>query len=466
MAPRGVKEFLRATTCASRNDRAAPRSIAVMTGGATTWRNWGRNQVCEPAAVTDPESELEVVEAVLAARTAGQTVKAVGSGHSFTDTACTDGRMLRLGRLDRVVGFDRDASTITVEAGIPLWKLNQQLALRGVALTNLGDIDRQTISGALATGTHGTGLGLGALATMVREIEMVTADGDLVRCSEHEEPELFACARVGLGALGVITKLTLQVEPAFRLHSVEMPMRLDEMLADFDRVVTTNEHVDMYWFPHTDVATVKCNNRTDAPIRAKQGYKQWRDEIVLTNYLFGAVCKAGQLVPSAVPKLAQFVVANIGRTEKVDRSDRVFCSRRLVRFVEMEYELPRTEATATLLAIREFIDDEALRVAFPIEIRVTGADDIPLSTGYGRENAYIACHLPTGTPFERYFRGVEAIMDRVGGRPHWGKMHFQTAQTLAPRYPEWSRFQAVRAKFDPEGRFRNAYLDRVLGELP
>jgi FAD/FMN-containing dehydrogenase len=175
------------------------------------------------------------------------------------------------------------------------------------------------------------------------------------------------------------------------------------------------------------------------------------------------VCKAGQLAPSKVPRLAEFAVSSIGRSEKVDRSDRVFCSPRLVRFVEMEYEVPLPEARTCLLAARDFINDEGLRVAFPIELRATAADDIPLSTGYGRENAYIACHLPTGTPFERYFRGVEAIMDRVGGRPHWGKMHFQTAETLAPRYPEWSRFQDVRAKLDPEGRFRNAYLDRVLG---
>lgn len=434
-----------------------------MARGATSWRNWGRNQRCVPAAVTDPQSEVEVVEAVLAARTAGQTVKAVGSGHSFTDVACTEGRMLRLGELDRVVALDREACTVTVEAGIPLWKLNQELARRGLALTNLGDIDRQTISGALATGTHGTGLRLGALATMVREIEMVTADGELIRCSEQEEPEIFACARVGLGALGVITKLKLQCEPAFRLHSVEIPVPLDEMLADLDQVVTTNEHVDMYWFPHTDVATVKCNNRTDSPIRVKQGYKKWRDEILFSNYLFGAVCKAGQVAPSKIPRLAEFAVSSIGRSEKVDRSDRVFCSPRLVRFVEMEYEVPLPEARTCLLAVRDFINDEGLRVAFPIEIRATAADDIPLSTGYGRENAYIACHLPTGTPFERYFRGVEAIMDRVGGRPHWGKMHFQTAETLAPRYPEWSRFQDVRAKLDPEGRFRNAYLDRVLG---
>jgi L-gulonolactone oxidase len=434
-----------------------------MARGATYWRNWGHNQRCDPIAVSDPASELEVVEAVRAAKTAGQTVKAVGSGHSFTDTACTDGRMLRLGHLDRVLAVDPDASTVTVEAGIPLWKLNQELAVRGLALTNLGDIDRQTISGALATGTHGTGLRLGVLATAVRAMELVTADGEVLRCSEHEEPEVFACARVSLGALGVITKMTLQVEPAFRLHSVEEPTTLDELLARLPTVVEENDHVDMYWWPHTDVATIKCNNRTDEPVHAKQGYKKWRDEILMTNYVFGAVTKAGQVAPSLVPKLAEFVVANIGRSEKVDRSDRVFCSPRLVRFVEMEYEVPRADAADCLRAVRDLIRDEGLMVSFPVELRVTGPDDIPLSTGYGRQNAYIACHLPTGTPYERYFRGVEAIMDRVGGRPHWGKMHFQSAATLAPRYPEWSRFQAVRAKLDPDGRFRNAYLDRVLG---
>jgi L-gulono-1,4-lactone dehydrogenase len=429
------------------------------------WRNWGRNQECNPAAVETPRSELEVVEAVRRAKRAGQTVKVVGAGHSFTGIACTDGRMLRLGQLDRVVAIDADAHTVTVEGGIPLWQLNEELATRDLALANLGDIDRQSISGAIATATHGGGRRFGGLATFVAALELVTADGELLRCSPDEEPEVFACARVGLGALGVVTKVTLRCEPAFRLHSIEKPRPLDALVDDLDDIIDHNEHIDCYWFPHTDVATVKVANRTDEPIRTKSGWKAWRDNIVLANFVFGAACAIGRRRPEAVPKLMNTIAGGIGKTEVVDASHRVLCSTRLVRFVEMEYAIPRPELGKTLLRVRDLIEGEGLLVDFPIELRVAAADDIPLSTAHGRETGYLAVHLSAGTPFEPYFRAVEAIMDDVDGRPHWGKMHYQRAETLAPRYPEWARFQAVRARLDPDGRFRNPYLDRVLGPV-
>jgi L-gulono-1,4-lactone dehydrogenase len=431
--------------------------------GRNRWRNWGRNQRCGPAAVEQPGSELEVLEAVQRAAAAGQTVKAVGSGHSFTGIACTDGRLLRLERLDRVVGVDRDAGTVTVEAGIPLWRLNEELASRGQALPNLGDIDRQTISGAIATATHGGGATFGGLATFVAGLEVVTGDGSVLRCSPDEEPEVFASARVGLGALGIVTKVTLRCVPAFRLHSIERPTTLEQMLSDFDNTVDGNEHIDCYWWPHTDVATVKVANRTDEPLRRPSPYRQWRNDVLVANYVFGALCVLGRLRTDLVPDLMRRTASTLGKTEVVDDSHRVLCSRRLVRFVEMEYAVPRPEAGKALLRIRDLIEGEGLRVDFPVELRVAAADDIPLSTAYGRETAYLAVHLSAGRPFEAYFRGVEAIMDELGGRPHWGKMHWQTAATLAPRYPEWERFAAVRARLDPEGRFRNEHLDRVLG---
>jgi L-gulonolactone oxidase len=431
--------------------------------GRSEWRNWGRNQQCSPAAVESPMSELEVVEAVQRAKHAGQTVKVVGAGHSFTGIACTEGRMLRLGALNRVVALDPDARTVTVEGGIPVWQLNDELATRDLALENLGDIDRQSISGAIATATHGGGKQFGGLATFVTGLELVTGDGDLVRCSRDEEPEVFACARVGLGALGVVTKVTLQCQPAFRLHSIEKPRPLDSLVDDLDDIIDHNEHIDCYWFPHTDVATVKVANRTDEPMRVKSSWKAWRDDILLANYAFGAAAKLGRRRPDLIPKLMNLVAGGIGKTEVVDVSHRVLCSTRLVRFVEMEYAIPRSELGKTLLRVRDLIEGEGLTVNFPIELRVAAADDIPLSTAQGRETGYLAVHLSSGMPFDTYFRGVEAIMDDVGGRPHWGKMHYQTADTLTSRYPEWARFQAVRARLDPEGRFRNPYLDRVLG---
>jgi L-gulonolactone oxidase len=432
---------------------------------AARWRNWGRNQQCTPAALEEPTSELEVIEAVERAKRAGQPVKVVGAGHSFTGIACTDGRMLRLGALNRVVAVDRDAGTATVEGGIPLWQLNQELETRDLALANLGDIDRQSISGAIATATHGGGKPFGGLATFVTGIELVTGDGELLRCSRDEEPEVFACARVGLGALGVVTKVTLQCQPLFRLHSIEKPRPLDSLVDDLDDIIDRNEHIDCYWFPHTDVATVKIANRTEEPIRTKSSWKAWRDDILLANYAFGAAAKLGQRRPEMIPRLMNLVAGGIGKTEVVDVSHRVLCSRRLVRFVEMEYAIPRPELGKTLLRVRDLIEGEGHTVNFPIELRVAAADDIPLSTAQGRETGYLAVHLSSGMPFDAYFRGVEAIMDDVGGRPHWGKMHYQTAETLAPRYPEWARFQSVRARLDPDGRFRNPYLDRVLGRL-
>jgi FAD-linked oxidoreductase len=430
------------------------------------WRNWGRNQECRPAAVELPRSRHEVVEAVGRARNAGQTLKVVGSGHSFTDVACTEGRQVSIDLLDRVVAVDESMCRVTVEAGMTIARLNHELAARGLALSNLGDIDRQTVAGAISTGTHGTGRTFGSLATFVRGMEFVTADGDTLRCSPDEEPEVFECARVGLGALGVITEVTLQCEPEFRLHHEERPRRFADVLAELDDLVDANEHFEFYWLPHTDSCATLVNNRTEEPSSGKSAYKRWRAEVFYPNYFFGALVAAGRAMPSQVTRLAKVVAGSLGKTELVDRSDRILISTRLLRFVEMEYAIPRVHAAEAVRAVRNVIDEHGLLVSFPIEVRFVAADDIPLSMAQGRESCFIAVHMTRGVPHEPYFRAVEAVMDRFDGRPHWGKMHYQTAATLAPRYSEWERFAAVRTKLDPEGRFANAYLDRVLGPLP
>ncbi|MGZ8734659.1 MAG: D-arabinono-1,4-lactone oxidase [Acidimicrobiia bacterium] len=427
------------------------------------WRNWGGNQRCDPAVIDEPASVDDVVELVRAARVAGQRVKAVGAGHSFTDAACTTGRLVTLKRLDRIIRHDPERLTVTVEAGIRLFDLNRELDERGLALANLGDIDRQTIAGALGTGTHGTGRGFGGLATFVRELEIVTADGQVLRCSADEEPEIFHCARVSLGALGIITRYTLQCVPAFRLRMEERPYSVDEVVESFAEMVAANEHVDGYWWPYADVCTLKCSNRTDDPVQVRSPYKQWRGDMLFGNYIYGTLVDLGRIRSSLVPGIMRWVAGGIGRSWKVDWSPNVFCARRLVPFVEMEYGIPEADLPEALLRVRALVERERLTVDMPVELRVAAADDIPLSMASGRTTAYLAVHASAGRPCEQYFRGVEEIMDSYGGRPHWGKMHFQTAATLGPRYPEWDRFQALRAELDPEGRFANAYTDRVLG---
>ena len=429
------------------------------------WRNWAGNQRCTPTAIDVPSSEDELVGLVKTAAAAGERLRVVGSGHSFTDTACTEGRMVRLDNYGRVLGTDTERRQITVQGGITIRRLNDELAARGLAMANLGDIGYQTITGAISTGTHGTGAQLGGLATQIVGLELITADGSVVRCSASEEPDVFAAARVSIGALGVISTLTLQCVPAFNLHAREKPMRFDEVLEQFDELAGTNEHFELYWFPHTEWTYTKRNNRTDEPLKVRAKRKQFMDDIVISNWVFGAACAAGKLRPAWIPAIANYATKALGGANTIDRSDKVFTSPRLVRFVEMEYSVPRENLIDAVRQVRRLIETRDLKISFPIEVRVAAPDDIPLSTASGRASGYVAVHVYRGMQFEPYFRGVEAIMSERGGRPHWGKMHFQTAETLAPRYPRWDGFQAVRRRLDPEGRFANAYTNRVLGPL-
>ncbi|HVF12512.1 MAG TPA: D-arabinono-1,4-lactone oxidase [Actinomycetota bacterium] len=438
-----------------------------MTGTDTKpWTNWANTHSCKPLAIDSPAGEEQIIAAVRTAYAAGEEVKVVGSGHSFTDIACTQGRMISLAQHNRVLDVDISTGLVTVEAGISLRSLNEELARNGLALQNLGDIAYQSIAGAISTATHGTGARFGGLATQVRGLELITADGANLRCSAEERPEIFTSARVSLGALGVISTVTLQCVPAFNLHAVDFPMKLDDCLTQLDEFIDTNEHFEFWWFPHTDGAYVRTNNRTDAPPAPKSEARRWFDDIFLSNYVFGLSCRIGRKWPSTIPRLNRVVHSALGKVELVDRSDRVFTSPRLVRFAEMEYAIPRALAADALREVRQLIERRGFRVSFIVEVRFVAPDDIPLSTAYDQETAYIAVHMFEGTEYEEYFRAVEQIMDAYGGRPHWGKLHFQTAETLRPRYPEWDRFLTVREECDPERRFSNSYLDRVLGDMP
>jgi len=428
----------------------------------TEWRNWAGNQTAAPVAIHRPVDEDEIAAVVKQAAAQGITVKAAGTGHSFTAAAVTEGRLIELDRFTRVLDIDTDRYRATVQAGITLEALNEALDERGLAFPNLGDIAYQTVAGATSTATHGTGRALPSLAAQIVAMRIVTGDGSVVSCSADEAPEVFHCARVGVGALGIVSAFTLQLVPSFHLHAVNEPMRLDGVLADLDALVDENDHFEFFWVPHTGWALTKRNNRTTEPLAPRPRMRQWWDQMAMENYAFAMVCRIGRVKPEWIPRLARALPAS-GRQEYVDRSYKVLASPRHVRFYEMEYELPREACSEALTRIRRFVDDEGLLLSFPVEVRFTAADDIPLSTGYGRANAYIAVHVFEGTEYDAYFRGVERIMDDYGGRPHWGKLHFQSAETLAPRYPEWDRFQAVRRRLDPEGRFANAYTRRLFG---
>ena len=290
--------------------------------------------MCAPLAISHPGTEAQLLEVVDRAAALRRRLKVVGAGHSFTDIACTDGVLVRLDNYNRVLDIDRERGLVTVEAGIRLSTLNDELAARGLGMENLGDIAYQTVAGAISTGTHGTGAKLRGLAAQVAGLDLITAEGAILSCSADEEPEIFDAARVGLGAIGVLSTVTLRCVPAFSLEAVEEPMRLDHVLDHLDEYVDGNDHFEFFWVPHTGWALTKRNNRTERPVGGRTRVREFRDRVLLENVAFGAVCRAGRLRPAMIPRLSR-ILPNTGRSEYVDRSYRVFASPRLVHFYEM-----------------------------------------------------------------------------------------------------------------------------------
>jgi L-gulonolactone oxidase len=432
---------------------------------AVDWRNWAGDQSCRPAAVELPGSIEEISEAITRAAAHDRRVRVAGAGHSFSDVALTDGSQLRLDRLTGVLDVDRSSGLVRVQGGITIRELNARLAEHGLALENLGDIDVQSIAGAISTATHGTGARLRNISAQVAELTLVLADGSTLRCAEEIDSEVFRAARVGLGALGVIAEVTLRCVPAFTLRGVDAPMPLHDTLARFEELALGNDHFEFFVFPHADRALTRTNNRTDQPPRPRGRVIAYANDVLLTNHAFELLCRAGRRFPRRIPQLNRLVTRLAGATALVDRSDRIFASPRLVRFTEMEYALPRAATPEAVNRIMALVPSRNFAVPFPIEVRTVAPDDALLSTAAGRDSGFVAVHMYRGMAWEPYFRAVEAIMDELGGRPHWGKRHFQTAATLRPRYPDWDRFQAVRVRLDPEGRFANAWTDRILGPV-
>jgi FAD-linked oxidoreductase len=432
-------------------------------GAGAGWRNWAGDERCSPASVRRPGSVEEVSHALLDAARAGRRVRVAGSGHSFSDIACTSGMLLQMGRMSRVLDVDRGSGAVRVQAGITIHELSARLREHGLAMENLGDIDVQSIAGAISTATHGTGARLRNISAQVSELTLVLADGSVLVCSEQSEPEVFRAARVGLGSLGVIAEVQLRCVPAFTLHGVDAPAPLAQTLDRFEELVLGNDHFEFFVFPYADVALTRTNNRTDRPARPRSSASAYLNDVLLNNHAFGLLCRLGRRAPALIPRINRLVTRLAGRSERVEESASIFASPRLVRFTEMEYALPRERTPEAVRRVMAMIERGGLQVPFPIEVRSVAADDAMLSTAAGRDSGFVAVHMFEGMEWEPYFRAVEAIMDELGGRPHWGKRHFQTAGTLRGRYPEWDAFASIRARLDPTGRFANEWTDRVLG---
>jgi L-gulonolactone oxidase len=430
---------------------------------ADIWRNWTGDQRCSPAEIVRPRSRDELAAAVVAAAGAGRTVSVAGAGHSFTPAALTDGTMVDLAALNGTIDADPASGLVKVAAGTVLADLNEELRRLGLAMENLGDIDRQTIAGAISTGTHGTGAKLRNISAQVEALELVGADGS-VRELDGSVPDLLRAARVGVGALGAISAVTLRCVPAFVLERIDSPKPRDEVLDSFDRRAEENDHFELFTFPYADSALVLERNRVEGAPRPRGRVASYLNDIVLENWALEALSATGRWVPRAIPGLSRLAAALASGGKTTDHSYRVFASERRVRFTEMEYGVPREQGPTAVRRVIEWVRSNRYPVFFPIEMRVAAGDDALLSPSHERDTAYIAVHQYRGMEWRPYFEAVEEIMRDYGGRPHWGKRHFQAAETLAPLYPEWEKFQAARDELDPNRVFTNAYVARVLGD--
>jgi FAD-linked oxidoreductase len=428
-----------------------------------TWRNWAGNQKANPVSIDAPRSVGELAALVASASGQGQKVKAVGSGHSFTSAAATNGRMIRLENLSGILHIDHASCQVTVGAGTRLSDLNTLLHTEGLALANLGDIAYQTVAGAISTSTHGTGKALTGLAGQVVAMKLINGQGEIIECSKSLNPHVFDVARVSVGALGIITEYTLQAVPSFRLRALEQPMRLDDVLENAHDLASTHDHFEFFWIPHTKWALTKRNNRTEDELQPLPRVKGWIEKTFMENYAFGAVCRVGRARPSLIPRLATALPSS-GSREYVDQSYKIFASPRIVRFYEMEHALPVEALVPALKEIRAMVDRKGYLLNFPVEVRFTKGDDVPLSTAYGRDSAYIAVHVYKGMECEPFFRDVEDILRAYDARPHWGKMHYREAEELSKLYPRWDEFIALRNQLDPQRTFSNAYSDTVFGK--
>lgn len=425
-------------------------------------RNWSGNVAWQPVEIVRPAHLADLRHALARARSARRTVRPAGSRHSFTPLCATDGVSLDLGAFTGILGVDGDV--VTVGAGTPLHELNLLLDGIGCAVANLGDIDRQTISGAISTGTHGTGATFGGLAAQVEAFTLVTADGDEVRCSAGNEPDLFHAALVGLGAFGVITEIALRTVPAFGLHQSVAPDSYERIMAELPTRLEAH-HFEFFWFPLSDDAQSKSSRRmgpgeATSPLSPARHYLE---DVLVENAALAAMCRIARRRPGQLPHLHAMVGRVMSRREFSDASFRVFATTRSVRFLESEYAVPREALPEVLGAVGDLARRLPVGPAFPVEVRFAAADDVWLSTGYERENAYVAIHQYVGMPHEEYFAEFARICAGVAGRPHWGKMHPLGASDLEGLYPRFAEVAALRRELDGDGVFLNPHLREVFG---
>jgi FAD-linked oxidoreductase len=422
------------------------------------WSNWSGGVTCKPRKVVSPRDEVELAAAI---RQADGPVRTPGTGHSFTPLNASDGTLIDLAAFTGLKAADTERQTATLSAATPLWQAGPLLYARGLGLKNMGDIDRQTLGGVVGTGTHGTGRTLKSFSAEVAGFRLVLASGEVIACSASVNPDVFAAGATSLGALGVMTEITMNLRPAYKLIEDNFLLPIDDLFRRLDELVAANRHFEFFWFPYSDVAVCKSLNETDQPApeprSAAQMYERG-EQGSADQRAFGAINEVLPYAPFLLKQAHRLFSQLMPGAGKVRWSHEIFPSPRTTRFNEMEYALPYAKGPDALREIVETIRTKRINTGFPIEFRSVAADDVWMSPFYGRESATIAVHQYHRVDTTRLFGACEAIFRSYKGRPHWGKRHTRTADELGDLYPKFEEFRAVRRRLDPKGKFLNDHL--------
>ena len=432
----------------------------------TTWTNWSKLVTARPRSVVRPWTLPALQRTVQAAIHDGRRIKAIGSGHSFTDIAAADDVQLDLSKYSGIVALDLARQQVTLRSGTKLWQLPELLADTGLALQNLGDITHQSIAGAISTSTHGTGLAFGGLASQVVGIELLTGTGETLTVSATQNAELLDALRVTLGAYGIITSITLQLVCEYDLHTVENRQSLSSIIQNWHGHNTRNDHFEFFWFGHDDHVLAKTSQRIPVQNRSDAARTPLSSRLldeVITNGGLSVVCHLGRMQPSWVPWLNRTATRAWGSADRRAHWSKAFNSSRRVRFNEMEYALPFDDIPEIITELRTLFRRGQLSSTFPLEVRAAAPDTAWLASNHGRRTGYIAVHQHFAQDHREYFGRIEPIFKAAGGRPHWGKLHTLDADDLAGLYPHWADNIALRDQLDPQRLFSNHYLTRIMG---
>ena len=421
--------------------------------------NYGKSWSFTPARVVTPSTVEEIERAVRDAR----CVRVVGAAHSWSKGIVTDDTLISLDAMNRVLDVDRDALRVRVQAGIRLKDLIAALDAQGLALENLGSIAEQSLAGAIATGTHGTGIGFKCLADQVQSLSVIDGRG-AHRVVDRDHAD-FPALVVGLGAMGVVYEMTLSVVPAFQMHFVTEMMPFDELVDNLDHHVRQHDHFKFWWLVGDDQVTVFRQRRTDEP-RNDSDFSRWVKDEVIAVGAYRFLLSLQRVRRDPLVRWTNNVISRsyAKRSERICKSHVAFLTPEPPVHRESEWAFDYTDAPELLRAYREMLMQCGHSFSFIQEIRFTAADEFWLSPAYGRDSIWLSLYnIDTEARWDDQRRQFLAFADERGGRPHWGKEAYFDHDTLQRRFPRWSVFAGLRETYDPDGKFANRWLRGALG---